>query len=116
MASGLDPAGGTRGKFHYPLRSLSAALTPVPLVRVYLLTDADSPIRLEVLNGLDAVATLVQEIYFVQYAAALGAGERCFRQAAALARSVRVVRLMRPRAIDRVPELAAMIEADLGQG
>ncbi|MEZ4585795.1 MAG: GTPase [Gemmatimonadales bacterium] len=112
----LAPAGGNRGKYHLPLGVDRGRPAPIPLRGVYLLADDEGPVRLEVLQGVEAVTTLMQETYFAEYAGALGAGERCFRAAGALARTVQVARLLRPRAIERVPELAELIERDARRG
>jgi len=110
-SEGLDLAGGTRGKYHLPFDPPTGE--PVHLGGVYLLTDGPAPVRVEPLSGLDAVSTLLKETYFVQYAGALGVAERCFRLAGAVARTVQVAQLVRPRALERVPELAAAIESEI---
>lgn len=109
---GLEPAGGERAKFHLPVSSPAAQGTPVALHRVYLLRDAEAAPQTEQLEGLEAVAALVDETYFLRYAVGLGLAAQCFRQAAELARRVQVVRLRRPRGFQHLAVLVELIEAE----
>ncbi len=109
-ASDLEPAGGTRGKYHLPMDSSSEWMTPVPLGRVYLITDGEGPPRLEQLTGLEAISALVDETYFLAYAGALGLASQVFRLAATVARIVPVFRLVRPHGLEHLPAVVELIE------
>jgi hypothetical protein len=114
-AATLEPAGGNRGKYHLPVEAFDQT-SPVPFDRVYLLTDGVGPPRVERLSGLDAVAALVDQTYFLAYAHALGLTSQVFRLAAAVARTLPVFRLFRPRGLEHLPEVAALIEGAAARG
>ncbi|MGI9078538.1 MAG: hypothetical protein ACR2G6_14595 [Gemmatimonadaceae bacterium] len=108
----LEPAGGTRGKYHLPMDSSAEWMTPVPLGRIYLLTDGEGPPRLEQLTGLHAVSALVDETYFLGYAVNLGLTSQVFRLAATVARILPVSRLIRPRGLEHLQTVVELIERD----
>ena len=108
----LDPAGGDRGKFHLPMEASLPQASPVALNRVYILTDGEGPPRLERLAGLDAVSALMEETYFLAGAHALGLSAQVFRLAARAAQTLPVSRLVRPRGLEHLPAVAALIERD----
>jgi hypothetical protein len=105
----LESAGGDRGKFHVPVRTLDVPGEPPPLNAIFLLRDGEGDPRIERLQGLEAVAALVEETYFLRYVVALGLAAPCFRHAGAVARKVRVARLVRPRGFDHLPLLVDLI-------
>jgi hypothetical protein len=111
---GLAPAGGTAGKLHLPVDRPSDGSEPVPLRRVYLLQDDAGAVRAEPVHGLDAVAALIEETYFLAYAVALGVGPRCFRRAGAVASAAEVRRLLRPRGMQHVAAAAELIMTEAG--
>ncbi len=111
-ASALEPAGGNRGKYHFPVEAGFDHTSPVWLDRVYLLADGDGPPRVERLVGLEAVSALVDQTYFLSYAHTLGLAPQVFRLATDLARSLPVMRLVRPRGLEYLPALADVIEQD----
>ncbi len=113
--SALEPAGGNRGKYHLPVATPFDQASPVPLDRVYLLTDGEGPPRVERLGGLDAVSALVDQTYFLTYAHALGLTSQVFTLAASVARSLPVFRLIRPRGLEHLPEVAAQVEEAAGR-
>lgn len=115
-AAALEPAGGNRGKYHLPVEAPFDQTSPVPFDRLYLLTDGVGPPRAERLSGLDAVSALVDQTYFLAYAHALGLTSQVFRLAAAVARSLPVFRLVRPRGLDHLPEVAALAEGAAARG
>ena len=108
----LMPAGGDRGKFHLPIGSAQVGLAPVPLDRVYVLRDGEGSPKLTRLEGMEAVSALVEETYFLRYAAGLGLASQCFRQAGELANRVEVLRLERPRGFEHVRELVTLIDGE----
>ena len=110
--SELDPAGGDRGKFHLPVDASLDHASPVPLTRVYILTDGEGPPRIERLTGLDAISAVVDETYFAAAALAMGLSSQVFRLAAKVAQTLRVSRLVRPRGLEHLPAVAALIERD----
>lgn len=115
-AAALEPAGGNRGKYHLPVEAPFDQTSPVPFDAVYLLTDGVGPPRAERLSGLDAVSALVDQTYFLAYAHALGLTPQVFRLAAAVARSLPVFRLVRPRGLEYLPEVAALVERAAARG
>jgi hypothetical protein len=110
-----EPAGGTRGKFLVPVGPLQAAARPLPLRRVYLLRDGEGAPRTQRLSGLDAVTALLGETYYLEFAAALGLTALCFRQAAALAHQVQVLRLHRGQGPGSLRAMLDLIEHEARQ-
>ncbi|MEO8138763.1 MAG: hypothetical protein ABI742_03900 [Gemmatimonadota bacterium] len=110
--SDLDPAGGNRGKYHFPMNASLPQTSPVPLNRVYLLTDGEGPPRVERLTGLEAISALVDDTYFLASAQALGLARQVFKLAAAAANALSVRRLVRPRGLEHLPAMATLIEHD----
>lgn len=113
VTDGLEPAGGPRGKFHVPVETGQADPAPVPLSRVYLLSDGEGSPRLERLNGLEAISALVDETYLLTYATSLGLTSQVFRRAAELARTLSVSRLIRPRGFEHLDATLDLIQRDL---
>lgn len=109
---GLESAGGNRGKFLVPLGPPDPGTAPVPLRRVYLLRDAEHSPRIELLEGLEAVAALVDETYYLGHAVGLGLASECFRAAATLAHKVQVGRLLRPRGFQHLDQVVDLLEAE----
>lgn len=105
----LPSAGGTRGKLQLPLGAGQTALRPLPLRAVYLLRDG-AALGLETLAGLDAVTALLDETYLLAYASALGLKRQCFELAAAVARSVQVIRCSRPLGMEHLDRVAEFFE------
>jgi hypothetical protein len=110
--TGLEPAGGTRGKLHLPVGPLQVASGPVPLRRVYLIRDGDGPVRTERLAGLEGVAALLEETYFLGYAVGLGLTQQCFRLAGSVAQTVQISRLVRPHGIEHLSEVVELITSE----
>ncbi len=112
--AGLEPAGGPQGKFHLPVSGGEPVRGPVPLARVYLLRDGEGPPRIEPLSGLDAVTALLEDVYVLGCATALGLAAQCFRLAAATAAAVEVGRLVRPRGMDRLADTVRLVLSEAG--
>jgi hypothetical protein len=87
---------------------------PIPLRAVFLLQEHAQPPRIEWLEGLEAVSALVAETYYLAHAASLGLANRCFAQAGALARAVRVGRLLRPRGFEHLSAVVELLETTTG--
>lgn len=87
------------------------SLEPVPLRRVYALANADRD-AIELLDGRDAVATLVAHTFGI-LAFGQGAKPAHFLLCAELAKRVPVRRLARARRLDRLTELVRLVEDDL---
>jgi hypothetical protein len=87
---------------------------PLPVGAIYVIELAD---RAEVreLSPSEALVELVRHCY-VSGLLPLGEAERHMHQSASLLRQCRVRRLLRPASLDRLPELLAVLEADLGAG
>lgn len=109
----LSSAGGNRGKYLVPIHTRAgAAAEPVPLHRLFLIRDSEGPPRTERVEGLDAVAALVDETYFLRWAGALGLAEQCFAQAARVARNLQVHRLLRPRGFQHLDSIMELIASE----
>jgi hypothetical protein len=111
--SGLAPAGGNRGKFHLSVDGSHEWAKPIPLHTVYLLTDGDGPPRVVPLTGLEAISALVDETYFLGYAAALGLTSQVFRLASTMASALQVNRLIRPRGFEHLPALVRTLHQEV---
>ena len=89
---------------------------PVPVRRIYLITDGDD-LRIEPLARNEAFGQLVASTYPVVArrlgAAGAAATAAHFRQCAAVAAGATVARLIRPRSLARLPDLADLIERDM---
>ena len=109
----LPSAGGNRGKFHLAMDGSAEWATPIQLSKVYLLSDGEGPQRIEPITGLDAISALVDETYFLGYAAALGLSSQVFRLAATVASALQVNRLIRPRGFEHLPALVATLKQDV---
>lgn len=87
------------------------SLEPVPLHRIYALTDADRD-AIEPLGGPEAVATLVAHTFGIT-AFGQGAKPAHFLLCTELVKRVPVRRLARARQLQRLTELARSVEEDL---
>jgi hypothetical protein len=103
---GRLPIGAKRG-----VRPLGGgAGGPRPLRRLYVLDDAED-FHVEPLEGHAAVFALVEHAYIAPVLGRLGSAAH-LAQCARLATAVPVRRLLRPRSLARLAELAAVVEAD----
>jgi hypothetical protein len=89
---------------------LGFSLEAVPLRRIYALADADQD-AIEPLGGREAVATLVAHTFGI-LAFAQGAKPAHFLLCAELVKRVPVRRLARSRRLERLTELARLVERD----
>jgi hypothetical protein len=93
-------------------RMVSAvAMTPRPLRRIYVLTDAES-LDIEPLRGHAAVFQVLQHSFVAPALGQLGSS-RFLAECTRLADVVPVRRLRRPRALTGLERLAALVEADV---
>lgn len=91
------------------VRQLAAVVSaPCPLRHLYVLGDGDA-LRTEPLRGHAALFELVQHAYVAPVLAHLGSPAH-LAQCARLAAAVPVERLVRPRSLARLDELAAFVE------
>ena len=98
-----------------PLDDQSVTPARLPLARIYVLEDADD-IGLQPLGVTEAWPLVLAHALVSRFGTELLRGRdaaRHFAACAALARSVRCVRLRRPRDFARLAEVAARIEQDL---
>ena len=112
--TGLEPAGGNRGKYHVPVSTSATPTDPVPLSCVYLLEFGEGEPRVEELRGLEAISALVDETYLLAFASDMGLSTAIFRKAAELSRTVTVKRLIRPRGFEHLDAVLDLIERDAG--
>lgn len=88
------------------------SLAPLPLRRIYVLEEADpddAP-AIERLSAQDAFATLIQYSYAVGLLGAGGSTPGYLRQCVALAGSVPIYLISRPRRLADLPRIAALID------
>lgn len=85
---------------------------PLPLRVLYVLANGES-LSVEPLTEQESVIELVRHSYFVERLPVLAATADNFRHCGALAKAVKVRRLMRTQALDELSGLARMVEADL---
>ena len=90
--------------------------TPVPLRRIYMLADGSAP-SLETLHPHEAMVELTGHWYGARFGDRLrrphGAQNVHFLRCATLANTVRVLRLRRPRDLQALHDLAALVDEDL---
>jgi hypothetical protein len=86
-------------------------LNPVPLKRIYVLSD-DEEMQIQKLNARDAFMELLRNSYFACFLPDLNMAVH-HSQCAALVNMVNVRSLKRPRDLGRLPQVAAMIEEDI---
>lgn len=117
-AIGHDPQSLPRLSPHSNKFTLDAqsgfAPDPVPLRRVYALTDAEHD-AVEPLSRQEAVATLIAHTFGL-FAFRQGAHPAHFLLCAELAKRVPVRRLARARRLAALPQLARLVEEDLAGG
>lgn len=94
------------GRLRFGVERLATA--PMPLRTVYLIEDAGE-IAARSLYGSDVVLALVRHSYW-QDLVASGVRAMLLRQAGALAKSIEVCRLRRPRDLSRIAEVAEWVE------
>jgi hypothetical protein len=88
----------------------AAGTTPAPLRRIYILADAES-LAIELLTGHAAVFALLEHSYVAPALEQLGSSS-FLAACARLAAVVPVRRLDRPRTLDGLEQLTALIEAE----
>jgi len=110
--TGLAPAGGTRGKFHFPVSGEQRAL---PLERVYLIEDGAGAPRLVPVTGLDAVDAVHAQIYCADLARGLGLHAQVFHWTVRIARETSIRRLVRPSDRAALASIAELLESEWGQ-
>jgi hypothetical protein len=94
------------------IQSLDAVQEPVPLGAIYALdTPAGDQVGRSLLRGKDAFAFIESQAHRRWMSRNLGLGEQLFGHIAMLAATVPVYRLHRPCALDRVDEVACLVEA-----
>lgn len=82
---------------------------PLPLGHIYVL-DMGDKVEILPLHLKDAFAELVRHSYMARYLQSSGTSALHFRQCTALVSSVPVSYLKRPPLIDKVPEIAGILE------
>ena len=87
--------------------------TPAPLRCVYLLEWGDD-FRVERLHAREAFVHLLQHSYAQRFLGTTAATSSHFAQVEAVVEAVPVVRLERPRDLDRIPEMVRRIRAHFG--
>jgi hypothetical protein len=108
-----ESAGGGRGKYHIPVSAMETGSGPIRLSRVYQLAFGEGEPRIERLNGLDAIAALMDEIYLVGWAATRGTSHEVFRKAADLCGTFTMSRLVRPRGLEHLDSVVDLIEREV---
>lgn len=110
---GLAPVGGTRAKYELPVgRPGLDERIPLPLRRIYILTDAPGEPRIERLGVLDAVEAVGRDVYFPGFVVLLGREQQWFQLAAQVVSAVDVRRLSRPRGLEHLERVMDLLEND----
>jgi hypothetical protein len=112
----LPHVGGTREKYHVPLRAADAGFEPVPLRRIYLLAGWGDRVAAEPASGLDAIDIVGGHTYRQEFVKPLGLEPGWLRQVVRVARTVPVFRLIRPRGFEHTGEVARFILDHLAEG
>ncbi len=104
-SQGLESVGVRLDKYFFP-NSAQPPDRPAPVCEIVELVtgDADGAAALTPLEGLEALGVISANTYRPHYVAKLGREADHFRLCAALADSIAVRRLSRPRAIERIGE------------
>ncbi len=87
------------------------AHVPLPLKRIYILAEGDRP-EIEALNPQDAAVELIRYSYTCFCLERSGMSGFHLRSCAALVDQVPIRRLLRPRRLDLLQEVAKMVERD----
>jgi len=88
---------------------VAQAPAPVPLLAIYSLEVGDD-VAIRALAGAAGLVELMRHSYAPRFLPAAGATPAHFERCAQLAKSVAVCRLVRPPALDRLDEVAQMVE------
>lgn len=88
--------------------------TPRPLGSLYVL-DIGEQVEVEAIRPQEAVVELVCHSYMVRHLAATNTSASNFRQCAAVARAVPVLRLKRPRSLFTLSQIEIALRENLGQ-
>lgn len=87
---------------------------PLPLGHIYVL-DMGDEVEILPLHLNDAFAEVVRHSYMVRYLQSSGTASAHFRQCTALVNSVPVSCLRRPALLNKIPEIAEILEGRIGQ-
>lgn len=102
-------------KYNVPLERFAHGPTPVEAVYVLHVSDSGETVEMTALKGFEKVSELTTNTYRLQYLTDMQMAPKHFRQAEALARQARVVRITRPANLYLLNELADAIERDLAE-
>lgn len=111
--SGLAHAGGSRVKFQLPVgRSGVDERVPLPLRRMYVLSDAPGTPRIERLGVMDAIEAVERDVNFPEFVRLLGREIQWFQLVAQVVSAVDVRRRSRPRGLEHLDSVIELLEAD----
>ena len=87
------------------------SLKPIPLKQIFVL-DTDTEIAIEPFNSQEMILTLLKNLYVARFGSTLLSPKnpKYFLQLASLARQVEVAKLLRPRSLTMVTEVARVVE------
>lgn len=112
-AGSLPGVGGTRGKYHVPLRPSSEAVGDARLRRIYLLSGWGEAMESRPVEGLDAIDIIGGHTYRHEFIGPLGLRPTWLAEVVRVARTVPVRHLMRPHGFDHAGEVIGYVEDDL---
>jgi hypothetical protein len=106
-------AQGRKGHFGMGQRDGEPGVTgPIPVGGIYAISAESAPeCRCERLPLAAAFEFLLRQVHRAKMGTRLGLGETIFRQTCALSAAAPVFRLMRPGPLDRIQEIAGLVEA-----
>ncbi|MBI3445415.1 MAG: hypothetical protein HY055_08620 [Magnetospirillum sp.] len=114
-SDGLESNRPGQGKYNLSFLRPEDRPAPVRLGGILLLSlEERSPPRVVPVTGFDAVTQLVEQVYRRRQALALNRSSTLFTAAAAIARTVPVARLIRRPNLAELPDVAALVEAEIG--
>lgn len=109
----LPPAPGDDDKVEYPVEGVPLE-QPLPLRGIYVLGDGPSP-RVDPLSEQEAFLEISRNCHRVELMVGAAGPRSYMHRCAELARRIPVYRLVRPRSIDRLAELAQRLEEHVGR-
>ncbi len=88
------------------------SVTPLPLKSIYVLDEGEK-LKIEKIASQEAFVELVRHSYLARHLDSTGASSSHFRQCSAVVSAVPLFRLIRPRSLNLLSDVAALVEQNL---